>query len=141
MAAPTFPKFIPTSRSFQMGDYPFKAYRAMSGVVVRRAFGNRQTGYLLTLEYKNIGDTSNEQTKANAGNANDILVHYNSAEGSMDFFALPDQVFGGMRANLKNKIQAPNNQIVWRYAEPPTVVSVKPGLSTVTVKLLGELKF
>ena len=113
----------------------------MSGVVVRRAFGNRQTNYTLNLEFKNIGDTENSQTKPNAGNAQDIILHYNAAYGSLNSFNLPDLIFEGMKENLQNKIQSPNSEIVWRYAEPPKVVSVRPGISTVTVKLVGELKF
>jgi hypothetical protein len=34
-----FPALKPTARSFQLGEYPIKSYRAMSGAVVRRSFG------------------------------------------------------------------------------------------------------
>jgi hypothetical protein len=44
-----FPALKPTARSFQLGQYPVKTYRAMSGAVVRRSFGNKAFGYTLEL--------------------------------------------------------------------------------------------
>ena len=49
-----FPALKPTARSFQLGEYPIKSYRAMSGAVVRRSFGNKPFGYTLDLEFANV---------------------------------------------------------------------------------------
>jgi hypothetical protein len=49
-----FPALKPTARSFQLGQYPVKTYRAMSGAVVRRSFGNKAFGYTLDLQFENV---------------------------------------------------------------------------------------
>jgi len=119
-----------------MGDYPSKTYTSLSGVIFKRAFGNRQTGYTLDLTFRNIGDTS--ELRSYSGTAKQIIDHYNSVDGTYDKFTLPDRMFAGMDLDLESLIQAPTD-ISWRYAEPPKVESVKAGMSTVTVKLVGEL--
>lgn len=137
--ARSFPDFVPSSRKFDMGDYPVKAYRALSGAIVRRVFGNKQFGYTLDLEFKNIGDT--DELKQHSGNVVDIIDHYNDADGTVESFVLCDRTFDGMSAKLQARTQTPHNKIVWRYAEPPKITSVYPGISTVNVKLVGELDF
>ena len=109
----------------------------MSGSVVRRAYGNTKTNYVLDLEFKNIGDT--EPTGFNplvGGSAFDILKHYEAANTTFSSFAISGSVLSGMAQAFADKI-APDG-IFWRYAEPPRVTSVRSGLSTVNVKLIGE---
>ena len=134
--ASKFPAIRPTTRTFTMGDYPSKTYTSLSGVIFKRAFGNRQTGYTLDLTFRNIGDTS--ELREYSGNAKQIIDHYNSVDGTFDKFSLPDRMFAGMDDSLESLIQAPSN-ISWRYASPPEVQSVQAGISTVTVKLIGEI--
>jgi len=137
--ARSFPNFVPSSRKFDMGDYPVKAYRSLSGAIVRRVFGNKQFGYTLDLEFKNIGDT--DELKQHSGNVVDIVDHYNDADGTVESFQLNDRTFDGMSAQLQARTQTPHSKITWRYAEPPKITSVHPGISTVSVKLVGELDF
>ena len=92
--ADTFPKMVPTTRSFTMGDYPSKTYRSLSGTIFKRNFGNRQTGYRLDMTFKNIGDVT--QLKTNSGTAKQILDHYVTVEGTFESFTLPNEVFRGM---------------------------------------------
>ena len=132
-----FPNMRPTTRSFTMGDYPSTTYRSLSGVTFRRNFGNKQTGYTLDLQFKNIGD--NEELKVNSGTTLQILQHYIDVDGTLETFTVPNRVFAGMDDTIEDLIKAPSN-IKWRYAEPPKVKSVKTGMSTVTVKLVGELE-
>lgn len=134
-----FPNFAPSARRFDMGDYPVKAYRSLSGAVVRRVFGNKQVNYVLDLEFRNIGDSA--ELKQNSGNASDIIDHYNDSYGTTESFTLSDLTFDGMSAKLRNRAQTPHNKIAWRYAEPPQITSVRAGISTVNVKLIGELAF
>lgn len=134
-----FPAMKPSSRSFQMGELPVKTYRALSGVTVRRVFGNKQLGYTLTLEYKNIADSGGELLRG-TGRAVDIIDHYNDVSTTLGTFELPDKVFAGMTDRLESKIQQPYSNLRWRYAEPPTIKSVIEGVSTVSVKLVGEIK-
>jgi hypothetical protein len=134
--ASKFPPVRPTTRRFTMGDYPSKTYTSLSGAIFKRAFGDKATGYTMDLTFKNIGDT--EEVRSLSGTVKQILDHYNSVYGTFEKFNLPDRMFAGMNDSLKGVVQAPSN-ISWRYAEPPRVESVKSGLSTVTVKLIGEI--
>ena len=134
--ASNFPALRPTTRTFTMGDYPSKTYTSLSGVIFKRAFGNRQTGYTLNLIFKNIGDTT--ELLENSGTVKRIIDHYNSADGTYDKFTLPNRMFAGIDDDLEELLQAPID-ISWRYAAPPQVQSVKAGVSTVTVRLVGEL--
>jgi len=131
-----FPNIKPTTRSFTMGDYPSKTYRSLSGTIFKRAFGNKQTGYTLNLTFRNIGDTSELRTRS--GTAKQIIDHYNDVDGTFSSFTLPARVFEGMDNDFRDLIRSPSN-VKWRYAEPPQVQSVKSGVSTVTVNLVGEL--
>ena len=131
-----FPNIKPTTRNFTMGDYPSKTYRSLSGTIFKRAFGNKQTGYTLDLTFRNIGDTSELRTRS--GTAKQIIDHYNDVDGTFSSFTLPARVFEGMDNDFRDLIRSPSN-VKWRYAEPPQVQSVKSGVSTVTVNLVGEL--
>lgn len=134
--ASRFPAIRPTTRTFTMGDYPSKTYTSLSGVIFKRAFGNKQTGYTLNLTFRNIGDMSELRTRS--GTAKQIIDHYNDVDGTFSSFTLPARVFEGMDNDFRDLIQSPSN-INWRYAQPPQVQSVKSGVSTVAVSLVGEL--
>jgi len=141
-----FPKMVPTTRSFTVGDYPSKTYRSLSGVIFKRAFGNRKTGYTLDMTFKNIGDVA--ELRKGAGFTRDIIDHYDSVDGTYESFKLPIEIFNGLyddtsvsdirKAYINSIVRSPSD-ISWRYAEPPKVQSVKANMSTVTVKLIGEL--
>lgn len=124
-----FPFLKPTARSFRLGDYPSKTYRALSGAIVKRSFGNRATGYQLELEFKNISETDLDK----------ILTHYLGEKGTLTSFTLPASVFAGYTSTIYDQIQAPEN-IKWFYSEAPSVQSVIKGISTVRVQLVGELE-
>lgn len=128
--ADQFPSIKPTSRSFRLGQFPVKSYRALSGATVKRAFGNRASGYQLELGFENIPDNT----------AALLLSHYNNSSGGFDRFTLPAEVFAGMNSTLTSHIQAPAN-IKWEYAGPPKVQSVFLGRSSVSVTLSGELDY
>jgi hypothetical protein len=124
-----FPALKPTARSFQLGQYPVKTYRAMSGAVVRRSFGNKAFGYTLDLEFANVPEAT----------VNTIIGHYNGQQGGTLGFAIATAVFAGYTVTLQGKVRNPSG-IEWLYAEPPSVSSVIAGISTVTVKLVGEMR-
>jgi len=124
-----FPALKPSARSFQLGQYPVKTYRAMSGAVVRRSFGNKAFGYTLDLEFANVPEAT----------VNTIIDHYNGQQGGTLGFAIAPFVFAGYTVTLQGKVRNPSG-IEWLYAEPPSVSSVIKGISTVTVKLVGEMR-
>lgn len=125
-----FPSIRPSGRSYSPGQFPTKTYRGLSGATVKRVFGNRSFGHLIDLQFENISDTN---TKA-------ILDHYYGQYGTYERFTLPDEVFSGISAALRDILKTPTN-ILWEYAEPPQVESVITGRSTVTVRLIGELNY
>lgn len=128
--ADQFPRIKPTTRSFKLGTYPIKTYRALSGATVKRAFGNRAYGYELQLSFDNISDDITSQ----------LLGHYNATSAGFERFTLPADLFAGMTDTLRSYIQAPAN-ILWQYVDPPAVDSVYVGRSRVSVTLIGELDY
>jgi hypothetical protein len=124
-----FPSIVPTARNFQLGQYPVKTYRALSGAVIRRSFGNRPFGHTLDLQFDNVPEAT----------VNAIIDHYNTQGGGTLGFALPATVFAGYSTGLRNRAQNPTG-IEWLYAEPPAISSVLKDRSSVTVKLVGEIR-
>jgi hypothetical protein len=124
-----FPALTPTARNFQPGQYPVKTYRALSGATVRRSFGNRPFGHTLDLQFENVSEAT----------VNAIINHYNTQGGGTLGFALPATIFAGYGTGLRNLMQNPAG-IEWLYAEPPAISSVLRDRSTVTVKLVGEIR-
>lgn len=128
--AEQFPPIKPTTRAFKLGSFPVKTYRAMSGATVKRAFGNRATGYELQLGFDNIADDVTLQ----------LLKHYQDTNGGFERFTLPIRLFAGVSLDLQQYIRTPAS-IKWEYAGPPEVESVYTGRSRVSITLLGELDY
>lgn len=122
-----------------MAEPARKEYRALNGVVVRRNFGNLMGNYLLDLVFENITET------------NVILIwdHYHNANNQQNRFKLQFNplfsplarlgTFAGMTSSLSSKLNL--TYIRWFYVEPPSIEAKERGLSTVTVKLVGELNY
>ena len=123
-----FPAIVPTARSFELGQYPIKTYRALSGATIRRSFGNKPFGYTLSLEFANVFEPT----------VNTICDHYNAQGGGTLGFIVPAAVFAGYSATLQGKVRTPAG-IEWLYAKPPSIKSEPCGASTVTVTLVGEI--
>lgn len=124
-----FPSLTPTARSFQLGEYPVKTYRALSGATIRRSFGNKPFGYTLDLEFANVPEAT----------VNAICDHYNGQGGGTLGFTVPATVFSGYSSTLQGKVRTPAG-IEWLYAEPPSITSSLRDLSTITIKLVGEIR-
>lgn len=124
-----FPALIPTARSFELGQYPIKTYRAMSGAVLRRSFGNRAYGYTLDLEFRNAPEAT----------AILIIDHYDLQGGGTTGFSVPAIVFQGYSGALQSRIRTVAG-IEWLYVDPPKISSVIKNISTVTVRLVGEMQ-
>ncbi len=123
-----FPSIRPASRNYSAGQFPLKTYRSLSGVTVKRVFGNKAYGHSIELQFTNITDTVAKQ----------IFDHYYGQNGSVDRFALPAEVFSGMSGVFVDELRAPDS-ISWEYAEPPSIEAVFNGINNVTVRLIGEL--
>lgn len=122
-----FPALQPTGRDFNPGDYPIKTFRSQSGVETRILYGNQRTSMSLELRYDNISDS----------NANLFLTHYDEVQGTYQTFSVPSAVRSGWSGtSTALDVTAAN---AWRYAEAPQVNSIRPGVSSVRVKLIGVL--
>jgi hypothetical protein len=131
MAAVSFPALVPSSRSYAPGIFPEQQFQSQNGAVIRVRYGNQRYSSSLSLTFANITD-------ANAAlilqNFVDVMDDDNYAEFSAS------NVAGGAATELVPWIRETNSLLKWKYASPPSVASVKPGLSTVTCEFIGELE-
>ena len=126
----TFPNRIPTSRKYSSGNWPVRTFNAQDGAEVRILYGNRRFGHSLTVSYDNIPDADAES----------FINHYLSTQGTYQTFAIPaaiNDVTGGWEGS-DNFFNA-GIRTQYRYAEPPELTSVYPGVSTVKLKLVAVL--
>lgn len=122
-----YPTLIPSARNYSSGDYPVKTFTSQSGAESRILYGSRRTGMTLELQYDNVTDA----------NAELFLDHYDETLGSYTTFTLPTAAFTGWSGN-KDAIDAVTGN-AWRYDGPPQVSNVRPGVSSVQIKLIGVL--
>ena len=131
-----FPQIAPTSRNFSYGDYPVKATNMMNGFETRILFGNMRFNAELQLQYANISDAE----------AVAFLKHFDTVTGTFEQFNIgasgdPSATAGpkkGATAELGRQIPG-EGAGTWRYKQPPQVVSVYPGVSSVSVTLIAVL--
>lgn len=122
-----FPSIKPTARDFSPGNYPVREFRSQSGTEIRILYGDARTGMELNLSYDNITDS----------NADLFLAHFDDMKGTFGTFDINTEVKAGWSGDTESIDTDGNN--VWRYAEPPQVTAVRPGFSSVRVKLIGVL--
>lgn len=123
-----FPALTPTDRTFEPGNFPIKTYRAESGQETRILYGSARTDLKMSLTYANITDADAEL----------FLDHFDEVQGTLNRFNLVDETkkgFEGSKSKLENKAAG----VKYRYENPPRLVQVRPGISTVTVDLIGVL--
>ena len=122
-----FPTHKPSGRSFDAGDYSYKTFKSQSGKVVRILYGDKRTGMKLQLQYQNIDDTA----------ADDFIAHYDDVKGGFQTFTLPTEFRAGFEGTATSIDAATGNK--WRYDSATQLTQVRPGISTVTVNLIGVL--
>lgn len=122
-----YPTLQPTGRNFDPGSYPVKTFRAQSGAESRILYGSKRVDQVLQLTYDNITDSQAEQ----------FVTHFDEVKGSYLTFTLPSAVRAGWAAS--NATLDAVSGAAWRYDAPPTINSIKPGISSVQVKLVGVL--
>jgi hypothetical protein len=124
-----FPGYTPTRRNFTPGIFPQKTFRTLGGVAAKRTFGNVAYGAKLELEFTNITD---DKVQA-------IVAHYQFQAQRNQRFQLPDTVIAGMNASLATSVKAVST-LRWEYENPPTIESIFPGISVVSLTLIGEIR-
>lgn len=120
-----FPALVPSSRTFSQGDFPIKKFNAQGGKEVRILYGSRMVNQVFELSYANVTDA----------NAELFLDDYIGRLGTFRTFVLPNAVFEGWTAGRDIGKYERGPGALWRYDAPPEVVSVRPGISSVTVRL------
>lgn len=129
-----FPSIEPSARRFKPPVFPVKSHVAQSGVTTRRLFASLPSQAELRLEFRNITDT----------NVSSIMAAYKAAKGALDDLSLPVAVFNGADSTLTAYLDGSSfaTGLKWCFAEgsPPSVASVAPGRSNVSVSLVGELR-
>ena len=124
-----FPNLKPTARSFDSGDYPVKSFKSQNGTETRILYGSNRTNMKMSLTYSNIVDSD----------AALFLSHYHEeTKGTFGTFSIPENTRIGWDA-AKKYLGANDSGNYWRYDGPPQQTQVRPGISTVTVKLIGVL--
>ena len=124
---------VPSARTFESGNYPVKTYRAENGAEHRILYGSKRTNMKLSLTYTNIADIDAEL----------FLNHYDTVQGTFKTFDVGSvngvsPTRGGWEGN-KEALGAETHGNSYRYEGPPQLTQVRPGISTVTVNLIGVL--
>ena len=125
-----FPNFAPSQRSFKPGIFPQRSYRSLSGVVTKRTFGNSPSQATLEMSFDNVLDFT----------AAAILYHYKTQTAANRRFTVGDKALGGLSSVLTLFANGTLDNLRWEYSGPPEVQSVRPGRSTITVSLIGEIR-
>ena len=131
MTAVVFPDIVPTSRRYSPGEFPQTEFRALNGATTTLRYGNRRFNAELDLGFQNITDE----------NAALLLKLYEDVTVADDWLTFSvSNVAGGASSSLGVYLrEAGGSGLRWRFAEPPMVDSVKPGRSSVQVRMIGRL--
>lgn len=119
-----FPELAPTSRAVTQGQYAVKRFTSIAGTGTTRAYSSQPFGSALEMNFDNITDTA----------ALSIVNCYENARGSYGEITIPSKVWDGMDRLLKERLE---RDYIWRFSEQPRITSVRPGISSVTVRLEG----
>ena len=124
-----FPALTPTSRSFDPGDYPVKTFKSQSGSETRILYGSERTNIKMQLSYANITDADAEL----------FLNHFDEVQGTFQTFSIGGTAStkGGWKGDGVSLSAVGSNN--YRYESAPQLTQVRPGISTVTVNLIGVL--
>ena len=130
----SFPDITPASRSYTPGSYPQTEFVAQNGAKSVIRYGNKKTDAKLSLGFTNITDSQ----------ANEILDLYETVNSVYDYIAFGNSnALAGINvANLRNKQKERDSsgfQLRYRFDGPPTVTSVRPGISNVQCKFVACL--
>ena len=129
---------VPTSRSFRAGKWPITTATSQSGVRSKRLWGSLASGGSLSLTYANLPDNI----------AKDFIDSWQDTKGGTDYLETSDGngiestdlMFDGMSNSMKARILSATTGARWTYAQEPIVESVAPGISTVKIELIAELR-
>jgi hypothetical protein len=127
----SFPSGLkPTSRSYRPGKFPQVAFEALNGATTMIRYGQKPYNAELTLTFANINDVD----------AARIVNHYEERMANFSSVTFTNATgLAGLGSTLSSQVSESESGLTWRYAEPPQVESVYPGISTVTCTFIGYL--
>jgi len=136
-----FPNVKPTSRSFDPGTYPSTTFEALNGVKTHIRYGKNRVNAKLTLGFSNITDDKAALIIDHYDDVNSVwdYVKFTTEDGAAGIDdpdtgnLLTKEIIGGAGTGETRK------GLRWRYAAPPTVTSVYPGISNVSCSFVGCL--
>ena len=126
-----YPTIRPSTRQYSPGNWPVRTYNAQNGAEVRLLYGSVRTNLKLQLAYTNLPDAE----------AAKFLDHFDETKGTYKTFKLSTDARVAMLAGWKDTAGAldPPQGVDWRYEQAPQLVAVRPGVSTVTISLIGVI--
>jgi hypothetical protein len=129
--ATSFPAIRPASRRYRLPVFAVSEAKAQSGATSLRLWSSKPEDARLELRFTNIPDSQ----------ALEIGQAYLDAKGPVDSLTLPNALFSGADASLRDFIKAAGTGLTWHFTkEPPDVESVVNGVSNISVTLVGQLR-
>lgn len=119
------PAIAPTSRRVTQGQYAVKRFTSIAGTGTTRAYGSQPFNSAIELEYSNITDFTALQ----------FVDAYEMAGGRKGALFLPAELWAGMDDSLRLRLQ---RDYTWRFADEPQLTSVRPGISSMSIRLEGQ---
>jgi hypothetical protein len=95
----------------------------LSGYETRVQYGSQAIGASLSLSFQNLKEVK----------VSELVAHYTTAGGILNFFSLPAETTAGMSSTAA----APILSARWRYAEAPGIEWVAPGIASVSCNLVS----
>ena len=131
-----FPDIEPSSRTYTPGNYPQTEFIAQNGAKTVLRYGNKKVDAKLSLSFTNITDLQ----------ANEILTLYETVYSVYDYINFSSQkknaLAGVDTLALREKISQKEDGVYklrYRFDGPPTLTSVRPGISNVQCKFVACL--
>lgn len=120
-----FPALTPSSRQITLGQYAVQRFVSIAGTGTSRIYGSQPFNSSLELEFANITDAEVVL----------IVQAYEAARGSYEVLSLPLTIWEGVESEMQVLLQ---RDYVWRFAEQPSINSVAPNTSSISVRLDGQ---
>ena len=126
-----YPTIKPTARNYDPGDWPVRTFNAQNGTEIRILYGSKRFNVKLALSYSNISDAK----------AAEFLEHYEETLGTYKIFVFSPEARVALLAGWTGTAGAlaPPIGVDWRYESPPSMVAVRPGVSSISVSLIGVI--
>lgn len=126
-----YPAIRPTARNYDPGNWPVRTYNSQNGAEIRILYGSKRFNVRLSLSYENIPDVK----------AAEFLAHYEETLGTYKTFAFSPDARVALFAGWTGTAGAlePPVGVDWRYESPPSMVAIRPGVSSISVSLVGVI--